>query len=92
MPKANAEAASYRCSAEEHRAPDFLMQTGQLLDRDAARRSMAAMAGGRLRHLIKLYELADLSSCKMCIADGSNCRQANNGISSHRSDNTSYWR
>jgi len=47
---------------------------------------MAAMAGGRLRHLIKLYELADLSSCKMCIADGSNCRQANNGISSYRSD------
>jgi hypothetical protein len=47
---------------------------------------MAAMAGGCLRHLIELNELADLSCCQMCIADGSNCRQANNGISSRRSD------
>ena len=61
MPKANAEAASYRCSTEEHGALDFLMQTRQLLDRDATCRSMAAMAGGCL---IKLYELADLSGCK----------------------------
>ena len=36
----------------------------QLLDKDATRRSMAAMASGCLRHLIKLDELADLSSCK----------------------------
>jgi hypothetical protein len=54
------------------------MQMGQLLDEDASRRSMAAMAGGRLRHLVKLYELADLGSSRreMSIADGSNCRQA----------------
>ena len=35
------------------------MQSRQLLDKDAARRSMAAVAGGSL---IKFYELADLSS------------------------------
>jgi len=36
-----------------------------------------SMAGGRLRHLVKLYELADLGSRReMSIADGSNCRQA----------------
>ena len=37
------------------------MQSRQLLDRDAARRSMAAVAR---ECLIKLYELAYLSSCK----------------------------
>ena len=52
---------THRCSAEEHGAPDLLMQLRQLLDSDAAHRSMAAMAGGCL---IKLYELANLSSCK----------------------------
>jgi hypothetical protein len=65
------------------------MQMGQLLDEDASRRSMAAMAGGRLRHLVKLYELADLGSSRreMSIADGSNCRQANyKEISSHGYD------
>ena len=52
---------THRCSAEEHGAPDLLMQSRQLLGRDAARRGMAAVAGGCL---IKLYELANLSSCK----------------------------
>jgi len=37
------------------------MQSRQLLGRDAARRGVAAVAGGCL---IKLYELANLSSCK----------------------------
>ena len=37
------------------------MQSRQLLDRDAAHRSMAIMAGGCL---IKLYVLANLRSCK----------------------------
>ena len=37
------------------------MQSRQLLGRDAARRGMAAVAG---RYLIKLYELANLSSYK----------------------------
>jgi len=50
------------------------MQTGQLLDGDAAGQSVAAMAGGRLRHLMEFYELANLSSSEMCIADASNCR------------------
>jgi hypothetical protein len=51
----------------------------KLLDRDAARRSVPAVARGRLRHLIELYKLANLSSSEMCIADASNCRakQAN---------------
>ena len=37
------------------------MQSRQLLDRDAARRGMATVAEG---YLIKLYELANLSSCR----------------------------
>ena len=37
------------------------MQSRQLLGRDAARQGMATVAG---RHLIKLYELANLSSCR----------------------------
>ena len=37
------------------------MQLRQLLDSDATHQSMAAVAGGCL---IKLYELANLSSCK----------------------------
>jgi len=66
----------FPCSAEEHRVTHFLMQTGQLLDGDDAHRSMPVVAGGLLQHLIKLYELANLSSSEMCIADASNCRQA----------------
>ena len=52
---------THRCLVEEHGAPGLLMQSRQLLDRDAARQSMAAVAGGCL---IKLYELTNLSSCK----------------------------
>ena len=37
------------------------MQSRQLLGKDAAGRGMATVAG---RYLIKLYELANLSSCK----------------------------
>ena len=51
------------------------MQMGQLLDGDAAGRSVAAVAGG-LRHLIEFYEQTNLSSNEMCIADASNYRQA----------------
>ena len=55
------------------------MQMRQLLDRDAAGQSVAAVARGRLRHLIEFYELTNLSSSEMCIADASNCRQAKQG-------------
>lgn len=59
-------------SAEEHGAPDLLVQAGQLLHGDTARRGVLALTGGRLRHLFKLNELSDLGSSKMCVADGSN--------------------
>ena len=55
------------------------MQTGQLLDGDTAGQSVAAVAGGRLRHLMEFYEMAHLSSSEMCIAYASNCRQAKQG-------------
>jgi len=59
------------------------MQMRQLLDGDDARRSVPVVAGGRLQHLIELYELANLSSSEMCIADASNCRQAKQGNQKH---------
>ena len=56
------------------------MQSRQLLDRDAARRSMAAVARGCL---IKLYELTNLSSYK-----GETPHQRSPGWLPHRQDIT----
>lgn len=61
--------------AEEHGAPDFLVQSRQLRHRRCARWGMPSLAGWRIWHLLKFQERANLGSSEMGIADWSNCKQ-----------------
>jgi len=62
-------------SAEEHWAPNFLMQTWQLWHGCTAHRGVPSLAGGGIWHLLELQERAYLRCGKMGIAYWGNCKQ-----------------
>ena len=51
------------------KATHLLMQMEQLVNSDTAHKSVPAVAGGCLRHIIKVYKLANLSINDMCVKD-----------------------
>ena len=51
------------------KATHLLMQMEQLGNSDAGHKSVPAVAGGCLRHIIKVYKLANLRTRDMCVED-----------------------
>ena len=51
------------------KATHLLMQMEQLMNSDAGHKSVPAVAGGCLRHIIKVYKLANLRTRDMCVED-----------------------
>ena len=51
------------------KATHLLMQMEQLMNSDAGHKSVPAVTGGCLRHIIKVYKLANLSTSDMCVED-----------------------
>ena len=51
------------------KATHLLMQMEQLMNSDAGHKSVPAVTGGCLRHIIKVYKLANLSTSDMCVKD-----------------------